>query len=208
MLIQILHQGYGNSKSLAYAIQRIRNDVEIEVLCGEYLPENTRRPHIFFLPGVGNFGLAMSRIYERNWDSYINKLVSDDVKIVGICLGMQLLAKRSDESPEVEGLGLIEGTVEKLNTLNSRVPHVGWKRVEFPKDRLNEWGEHASRKFYFTHSYHFACATSSSILATSWHGQSEFVAAVAQDNLLGFQFHLEKSGEDGLALLEQVLERS
>jgi imidazole glycerol phosphate synthase glutamine amidotransferase subunit len=203
--VQILHLGYGNSKSLEYVLNRISNDIFIERLDGKCEEKKRSLPEILFLPGVGNFGLAMEQIRAGNWDAHVERLAQEKVKIVGICLGMQLLGYDSEESASFKGLGLIPGRVKKLNKLNSRVPNVGWRPIEMTSISPHHWSEFNARSFYFTHSYYFHHTEEDNVVATVEHGSHKFASIVKNESTYGFQFHLEKSGSDGLEFLRKVI---
>lgn len=205
MHVQILHLGYGNSKSLEYVLRRISDDFWIETLEGKYERRPKVLPKVLFLPGVGNFGLATDQIRNGNWDTYIRTLVDENVKIVGICLGMQLLGQRSEESPDSRGLALIPGEVRRLQNTDSRVPNVGWRSIQLAPGSPKNWSTSNHQKFYFTHSYYFHHFEEVNKLATTSHGTHEFASIVNSGSVYGFQFHIEKSGSNGLDLLRRVV---
>jgi glutamine amidotransferase len=133
-------------------------------------------------------------------------------KIVGICLGMQMLLQTSSESPDVEGLGLIEGSCERIPASSSfSVPHIGWNALIFPESLHScflPFGKplgFSMSDYYFVHSYYAKTKYSDSVLAAFAHPTGQLAAAVALDNVMGFQFHPEKSGSAGYALLDQLL---
>lgn len=206
MHIQILNQGYGNSKSLSIALQKIKHNLEIEHLA--HVPKKTtKHPDFLFLPGVGNFGHAMRTLRAGGWDDYIQLLIEKGVTVVGICLGLQLFADSSEEAPGVQGLGLISGHVRKLEANLSRVPNTGWRSiVEIQKSADIPW-DFTKRTFYFTHSYYLDVRDKEFVRATSYHGDKEFPAMIYKDNIIATQFHIEKSGHDGLELLRWIIEK-
>lgn len=154
------------------------------------------------IPGVGAFGAAMEAL------APLAESIRDAARrmpTLGICLGMQLFFESSEESPGVPGLGLLPGRVERLpQTPGIKVPHMGWNTLAFRP------GSHMGASFptdgqvYFVHTYHCACAHEDDVAAWSDHG-GRFVAAVEREHLWGTQFHPEKSGDLGLALLSRFL---
>jgi len=125
--------------------------------------------------------------------------------ILGICVGMQLLADSSDEMGLHSGLGWIGGQVQKLHSNNPsiRIPHVGWNTVYFEQD-FGEHSKNTSRDFYFDHSHAYYLPNQDLVLATAKHGQ-EFCAAIQRDNIVAVQFHPEKSQASGLKFLQSFL---
>ena len=158
----------------------------------------------YVLPGVGAFAVAMSNLRQLGLDSALKEEVVEKRKpLLGICLGMQLLARDSLEMGLHEGLSWIDAHVVPLREApGTRVPHVGWSELHQPRDTLFE-GLEAGASFYFDHSYRFDCAPHLAI-AQCMHGSS-FVAAVRQDNIFATQFHPEKSQRSGLKLLRNFL---
>ena len=165
----------------------------------------------FILPGVGAFDQAMDHLIERSLDEFVYKLHSYGSFGLGICLGMQLLADSSEESNVgCRGLGLIKGKVIKLSSQDAYVPNIGWSRavVNSCSNQLSDEASPASRvikdgDFYFLHSYAFDTDSKQDIASLSSHGGTQFCAAVAKENILGVQYHPEKSQADGIALLRR-----
>jgi glutamine amidotransferase len=157
------------------------------------------------LPGVGAFGDAMGSLRRKNLPEILKRhIVDEGVPLLGICLGMQLLASKGFEHGEHEGLGFIPGTVKKLTPLdNECIPHVGWNNVEHKSHTLFE-GISSGKDFYFVHSYHFTTVDDSNILATTPYC-GIFTSVVGKGNILGTQFHPEKSQATGMQLLKNFL---
>jgi glutamine amidotransferase len=161
------------------------------------------------LPGVGAFAKGMANLHSHGWVDAIRKNVGEKQKpLLGICLGMQLLASFGDEGGGTEGLGLIDGKVIRLRPTSSqmRVPHVGWNEVLFAGQNVlfDSIPEHTD--FYFVHSFHFEIKNPDQALAkTPYCG--EFVSAVARDNVWGVQFHPEKSQKPGFQLIKNFLKQ-
>jgi glutamine amidotransferase len=158
------------------------------------------------LPGVGAFKDAMDHLKEFNFIDEIKKHVEKEKPLLGICLGMQLLFKSSEEFGQNDGLGLINGQVVKFNIPNSdlKIPHMGWNQISWKKDSILCKGLSQSTYLYFVHSYHAQCEDSYAIGKT--HYGYNFVSAVEHNNIFGFQPHPEKSHESGLKILKNYAE--
>ncbi len=151
------------------------------------------------LPGVGAFRDAAANLEESGLRDVLLTRAAEGVPLLGICLGMQLLATVGLEDGEWQGLGLVPGRCERLPG-GVKIPHIGWNTVAFPRpSRLFDGIEDGSA-FYFVHSYHVAPADPSATIGVTEHG-IPFAAAVSGGNVFGVQFHPEKSSECGLALL-------
>ena len=160
------------------------------------------------LPGVGSFRRAMHEIKSASIDQAIFKsLENPKTKLLGICLGMQLLGVSSTEDGLTEGLGLVKNTVTKLigsNEVSIKIPHVGFNRVQMPKESKLFDQISIVASFYFVHSYAMQILDDSSKYATTTYGQ-KFVAAIESGQVFGTQFHPEKSQKSGLKVLENFL---
>ncbi len=156
----------------------------------------------YILPGVGAFSEAMQNITSLGIvDVLKHEVLVNKKPILGICLGMQLLADSSTEGGLHRGLELIEGVVEKIepHNLNIKIPHVGWNEVIDHAENTLFSGIDSQSSFYFDHSYHFVCPENY-ILAKCQYGE-KLISAVNKNNIYGFQFHPEKSFLSGLKLL-------
>ena len=159
------------------------------------------------LPGVGAFPDAMHNLRARGLDDALTKQVWDEgAPFLGVCLGMQLMAKIGHEVEPTEGLGWIDACCVRFvaNDVDRRVPHVGWNEVNSWVDSPLFDGIPPGADFYFVHSYHLACATTDQVLATTPYCDG-FVSAVQREHAFGVQFHPEKSQRFGLRLLENFL---
>jgi len=158
------------------------------------------------LPGVGAFKDGMDNLLKFGWESPLNKIVQDKVPLLGICLGMQLLASSGKEGGETKGLNLISGEIQKFKatSLGEKIPHVGWNEVYPSHQSALFEGIPAGTDFYFVHSYHFVPKNKKHILSTTPYC-GHFVSSVAQDNIFGTQFHPEKSQRPGFQLLKNFL---
>lgn len=161
------------------------------------------------LPGVGAFGDGMRHLAARGLDAAIRKAAAAGTPVLGICLGMQLLADRGFEGGENKGLGLISGEVRRLvpDVPGIRIPHVGWNEVSPRAGSALFEGIPGRSDFYFVHSYAFRPARAEDAAATTPYCGG-FVSAVARENVFGVQFHPEKSSKRGFMLLRNFLKVS
>lgn len=194
----ILDTGCANLSSLAFAVRRLGVEPIITSEAGEI-----RRADRIFLPGVGTAGAAMSALKERGLAELIR---SADQPVLGICLGEQLLGRRSEETGGVELLGLIDAEVRALKTGGLPLPHMGWNRVYpeagNPASELLFKGIEPGEWFYFVHSYAMPLGPH----AAAWCEYGEpFAAAAAAGNFMGVQFHPERSGRAGARLIANFL---
>lgn len=195
--IGIINYGIGNLGSVSNALRMIDEPHFIIER-----PEDFDRASHVILPGVGAFGRGILNLKERGFDRAIRERVVESGKpLLGICLGMQLLAERGFEFGDFEGLGLIPGRVVKMETQNLRLPHVGWNdlKVTNPNEVFTKSFEDLS--VYFVHSYHFITRDPADTAATSHYG-IEFAACVRRGLVFGAQFHPEKSQKVGLQMLK------
>ena len=167
--------------------------------------EEVSRASLIVLPGVGAFAEAARRLEQMRIGPAIRSAAAGGARVLGICLGMQLLFESSEEGGESPGLGLLPGRVGRLSG-GARVPHVGWNRVVATRKGADLFGEGDGQDFYFVHSFVARPASEDLVLARCLHGES-FAAAVGGDGCIGFQFHPEKSGDAGLRLLAAALSR-
>jgi glutamine amidotransferase len=198
MRIGIVDYGLGNVGSVRSAFQRLGVSAFLSSV-----PEQLEAADGLVLPGVGAFPAAMEQIRARGLDSILSELVYKKQKpLLGICLGMQILAEWGEEFGECKGLGFIPGRVRKLQPIAHRkIPHVGWSSVSV----LPAGGAMFERMapddaYYFDHSFYFDADPACRAATVSWDG--EIVAAVARGNVWGAQFHPEKSQNSGLRLLK------
>jgi glutamine amidotransferase len=203
MQIEIIDLGINNLDSLKRALSGMYEIVDIKVR--DSGQEDYGKPNLIVLPGVGNFGAAANSLREKKLDKYIKEQHRKKIAILGICLGMQLLLNKSEESSISEGLGLIPGLVERLDSSNGRVPNVGWSEINFSTNKDSRIKINDEANFYFTHSY-FANVDEEFVVATSSHGTGSFPAIIQNGLALGIQFHPEKSGLDGRLFLKAVIQ--
>lgn len=170
--------------------------------------EDIEKATKLILPGVGHFDYGMSQLHSSGLVEMLNKKVlKDKVPILGICLGAQLLTRGSEEGSQ-QGLGWIAADTVKFDVAkladNLKIPHMGWSDVTFKNEApLFNNMPHDSR-FYFVHSYHLKCDNINDIAATTKYGY-EFAAGIIKDNIMGMQFHPEKSHKYGMQLLSNFV---
>lgn len=196
MNIGIIDYGMGNIGSVRGALEylKVPNFVSSD-------PQELSNADAFILPGVGAFGVAVENLAARGLPAFLEDEVRRRGKyLLGICLGLQLLARDSTEEGFHEGLGWIEGHVVALEpSPRMPVPHVGWSQVRQEQADPLMKGLPAGAHFYFDHSYHLVCDPK---WVTSWCGfERPVVASIRRDNILATQFHPEKSQRSGLKLL-------
>ena len=187
----------GNVRSVLNAFEAIGAEAE---LVAE--PAAVLAAERVVIPGVGAFRDAMAALRERGLAQAVREAAGAGRPVLGVCLGMQLLATRSLEFGEHEGLGLIPGTVERIATdPELRIPHVGWNdlTVRRPDDPVLA-GLRTDPTFYFVHSFEFLPDDPAAVTAVTDYGR-DVTACVGAGSVAGVQFHPEKSGEDGLAVL-------
>jgi len=196
-MIGVLDIGMGNLRSMANTIDQNGFDPMI-VQDASAFDDLTH----LVIPGVGNFGAAMSEIAVRNLGHGIRAFAESGRPLLGVCLGMHLLAGQGEEGGTNDGLGLIAGIVRRLEPgSNFRVPHVGWNVLQQCQDHPVFEGIKANRDFYYVHSFAMICDSEKNVLGTTDYG-APVTAVVGRNNVLGFQFHPEKSQTSGLKLIE------
>ena len=201
-MIAIIDYGVGNLFSLCSSLEYIGADATVT---GD--PDEIRRADKIILPGVGAFEEAIAMLRESGLADVVCEQARAGKDIMGICLGMQLLFDRSFEYGEHEGLGLIRGSVVSMEGRipeGLKIPHIGWNELHFNKDHRLFRYLNKGDCVYFVHSY-FASDCNDAVIATAEYG-IELTAAVARDNVMGCQFHPEKSGEAGLKILKAFCE--
>lgn len=199
MQIGIIDYGMGNLLSVKNALAAVGAELRLATR-GEDLAD----VHGIILPGVGAFGSGMDGLRERGFLDALEHEVRERRKpMLGICLGMQLLAARGTEGGDHRGLGWIDATVVRLEPgRDLRVPHIGWNDVQGRGALFAGIPERAS--FYFVHSFHLVPALQTPVAGTTEYGV-EFVSAIEHENVYGVQFHPEKSHKHGLALLKNFV---
>lgn len=163
------------------------------------------RSHIIF-PGQGTFGEGMKRLVSLGWNEVLRREVVDQgTPILGICLGMQLFAKRGNEGGLIDGLGFLDGEVSRMSNDTLRIPHIGWNTVSQSRDSRLFSDIPQEIDFYFSHSFVFNNDDHSLVSSTCTYGRT-FVASIESGNIFGTQFHPEKSSKAGRLLLKNFCE--
>lgn len=201
-MVAIIDYGMGNVGSVGNALKALG----CETMVSSRAEDLAAATHLI-LPGVGAFGDGMKNLAERGLIEALRVEVFKNRKpILGLCLGLQLMAEAGEEGGEYEGLGWLKGRVRRFTVDESRfrIPLIGWNDVAVgPRARL--FAGVKKPIFYFAHSFHFAPHDASIIAAEAEHGE-RFVAAVESENIFGLQFHPEKSQQEGLKVLQNFLE--
>ena len=200
--VAIIDYGMGNLDSVARATEECRGEPVITSKA-----EDLKEANYIILPGVGAFGDGMRNIRELGLDRTIREeVLQEKIPFLGICLGMQLLASQGHEGEETTGLDLISGEVVRFEPDGPgvKIPHIGWNEVVLEKAHPLFKDIPSGKDFYFVHSYHFVCKNQEDILSLTPYCGS-FVSAVNRENVIGVQFHPEKSLQVGLKLLSNFL---
>lgn len=200
MNVTLLDYGAGNVRSVRNAIAKLGytvNDVHsaTDIVSAEKL----------IFPGVGSFGLVMNRLQEKGYIEPLRRRLLENKPFLGICVALQALYEGSEETPGVAGLGVLPGQVMRFKGSDLSVPQIGWNNIKIQK-KSHLFTNYDDDKLYFVHSYYAPLEATGSewLLATTDYG-CEFVSAVEKGNVSAFQFHPEKSGKAGLAILDRFL---
>jgi len=202
-MVTLLDYGAGNIRSIRNAISKLGvtvKDVE--------KPEDIISAEKLIFPGVGSFGLVMSRLRDRGYAESLIQRINENKPFLGICVALQVLYEGSEESPEVPGLGVIPAKIKKIPENELSVPQIGWNGIRLRKVSPLLDG-YDGEKLYFVHSYYGSSNSQIEdwVLATTDYGIN-FVSAVMKGNITAFQFHPEKSGNIGLKILGNFLHPS
>ncbi|WP_118973736.1 imidazole glycerol phosphate synthase subunit HisH [Taibaiella koreensis] len=164
------------------------------------------------LPGVGAFPVAMERLKSKGLTEVVKTYAAQEKPLMGVCLGMQLLLNTSEEFGECEGLGIIEGNVKRFPKVwkdnKLKIPHIGWNKIFTRQEPLagGPFDDILNDLFmYFVHSYYVETDSEENVLTYTYYEDFKFCSAIQKKNIFGFQFHPEKSGEQGLSLYEKFL---
>jgi glutamine amidotransferase len=198
--VALLDYGVGNLHSAAKALDRAGADVHVVLTV-----EEAAGSAALVVPGVGAYGACLAGLGRAGGAEAVAAWIKGGQPVLGICVGMQLLFEGSEEGPVQEGIGAVAGTVRRLPS-TVKVPHIGWNQIRIrPGSRLLA-GLPEDVRFYFVHSY--APGTGDPAVAAVCDYGMPFAAAVERDNLFGTQFHPEKSGSGGLALLANFVDEA
>lgn len=198
-MIVLIDYGVGNLYSVAKAVASVGGDVRLSNSA-----DDIKRAEKIILPGVGAFGDCMKNLAATGLIPTIEREVRGGKKILGICVGLQILFAGSEESPNVDGLKIFGGQVRRIRAEGLKIPHMGWNCVTFGGSKLFA-GLSGKPYFYFVHSYHAALDDKKIIAATTIYGET-VTAAVEHENIFATQFHPEKSGDVGLHVLKNFVD--
>lgn len=198
-MIGIVDYGAGNLNSVKKAFEFLQKK---SLILNH--PEEFKDIKKLVLPGVGSFGHAVMKIKEKGFFEPIKKWIGSDQPFLGICLGMQLLFERSEESEGEEGLSFFKGYGRRFAQF--KVPQIGWNNIFFDKETDLLKGIKNKTFFYFNHSYYVEPKEKEAVLALSSYGKS-FPCIVRKGNVCGVQFHPEKSGQNGIRFLKNWEEK-
>ncbi len=200
-MLAIIDYGAGNLRSVQKACQLLGADAVI-TSDANVIEE---ADHVI-LPGVGAFGDCMKRLHQSNLTDVVRRNAKSGKPFLGICLGMQLLFESSEETPGVDGLGIFQGEIVKIPKQEGyKIPHMGWNSLHFPKETPLFAGLPENPFVYFVHSF-YAKPKDTSIVAATTSYCGELTVALQQGNIFATQFHPEKSGDVGLAILKNFIE--
>lgn len=199
-MVAIIDYDAGNIRSVEKAVRYLGKEVTVTSE-----PEEILAADRVILPGVGAFGDAMKRLHAMGLVEVIRQAADRGTPFLGICLGLQLLFEKSEESPGVPGLGLLQGEILRLPELPGlKVPHIGWNSLKYPNPGQLFRGIPEDSYVYFVHSYYLKAQDEGIVTATTEYGTLVH-ASVESGNLFACQFHPEKSSETGLTILENFL---
>ena len=199
-MVAIIDYDAGNIRSVEKAVRYLGKEVTVTSE-----PEEILAADRVILPGVGAFGDAMKRLHAMGLVEVIRQAAYRGTPFLGICLGLQLLFEKSEESPGVPGLGLLQGEILRLPELPGlKVPHIGWNSLKYPNPGRLFRGIPEDSYVYFVHSYYLKAQDEGIVTATTEYGTLVH-ASVESGNLFACQFHPEKSSETGLTILENFL---
>jgi imidazole glycerol-phosphate synthase len=197
-MITLLDYGAGNVRSVINAIEKLGETVRVAASGDEI-----RSAEKLVFPGVGNFGRMMEVLRDKKYIDALMAYLHADRPFLGICLGLQALFESSEEAPGTRGTGFIKGTVKRFD-IGLSVPHMGWNGIAITKPSTLFNKMTGNEKFYFVHSYHVVPENPDDILTTTDY-QIKFTSSIQRGNITATQFHPEKSGPEGLALLENFI---
>ncbi len=198
-MITIIDYGMGNLRSVQKAFEKVGGQVQVSAN-----PADVLKADKIVLPGVGAIAPAMQRLNELGLVEVIRKVVKDGKPFFGICLGLQLLFDKSAEGGHVEGLKILEGSVEKFTV--GKVPHMGWNQIKILSNGNDMYkGVADEANVYFCHSY-YVSPKNLKVAATTTSYNISYVSSIVKDNIWGVQFHPEKSQSVGLQILKNFVQ--
>lgn len=201
-MIAIIDYDAGNIKSVQKAFEYVGEDVLLTRDASKILSADK-----VVLPGVGSFGDAMQKLNEYDLVGVINEVIDKGTPFLGICLGMQLLFEKSEESPCVSGLGILKGEIVKIPDKEGyKIPHIGWNSLTLKDDASLFDGAEGEPYVYFVHSYYLK-ADDRDVVAATCDYTTTMDVSVEKENIFGCQFHPEKSSDLGIEIIKNFLKR-
>jgi glutamine amidotransferase len=200
-MIVIIDYGMGNLKSVYNALKKIECDC---IISSDV--EEIRKADGLILPGVGAFQDCMDNLAKANLPEIIREEVAKGKPLLGICLGMQVLFERGFEGEERDGLGLLQGEIRKMVNPKVKIPHIGWNNLEKNREDNLLNGLKDDAFVYYVHSYRVEGYRDEDLVGYSTYGDLKIPGLFRKDNVMGAQFHPEKSGEIGLNILRNFKE--
>ena len=205
--IAIVDYGLGNIVSAKQSFLKVVKDKNLnaEVFISRQPQDIINASHIV-LPGQGAFHSCINGLNSIPGmiDALKESVIKNKKPFLGICVGMQLLAEKSYENGEHQGLGWIKGNIKKLEVKNLKLPHMGWNNVNIENNSNKMKFNSENKDYYFVHSYYFDCSDEKNVIGSTKYG-TNFTSIVGKENIYGVQFHPEKSSEQGLELIYNFL---
>ena len=200
-MVAIIDYDAGNVKSVEKAVAALGKHV---ILTGN--PDEILSAEHVILPGVGAFGDAMKKLNQYGLVDTIRRVIEKQTPFLGICLGLQLLFESSEESPGVDGLGILPGKIVRIPEKDDlKIPHIGWNSLSYPNQGRLFQGVPEQSYVYFVHSYYLQADEPEIVKAVTEYGTT-IHASVEKDNIFACQFHPEKSSEVGMTILKNFLD--
>ena len=199
-MIVVVDYGMGNLRSVSKALEHLGGKVKVSSD-----PREIEKADKVVLPGVGAFGDAARELRLLGLFEPITAFIENSRPFLGICLGLQLLFSKSDESPDAKGLGLFPGNVRAFHSPKVKIPHMGWNSIQILKKHPLLKGIPDESFFYFVHTYYAVPRDQGLAIANCRYGRENFPAVLGTETLFATQFHPEKSQQAGLAILKNFL---
>lgn len=207
MKATIIDYGIGNIFSVSSAIKKVGHDSILTKNRSKILDSE-----LVLLPGVGSFDKAMNKLSKFDLDHILLDYIKTGKKILGICVGMQLMLDVGEEGEETKGLSIFRGRVKKIKNENSvypnlSIPHISWSKVQLNGEQKKFYEDFKKQNYmYFIHSYNCYLDNQNEISSYTYYGDLKLTASIQRDNVTGVQFHPERSGKQGLLFLKKYIE--
>ncbi|MGI6240757.1 MAG: imidazole glycerol phosphate synthase subunit HisH [Candidatus Omnitrophota bacterium] len=199
-MITIIDYGMGNLRSVSKALTHVGARCRF-VVTGSQLKGSKK----IILPGVGAFGDAMRELKNRNFVEPLANSIAKGAKLLGVCLGLQLLFETSEEAPGIKGLGFLQGKVQRFRSAREKIPHMGWNNIRITGKHPLLKGIRSGDYFYYVHSFYGEPQLKKITKATSRYAGMDFAAVIGNGQIAATQFHPEKSQTTGLKLLANFM---